>query len=195
MKYFKLNPNVSSKKWKGYLNPQAKIFDDTGAISLTSLFDSKSRITKDLFYKPLTNGAFPPVNTIGSQFITFDQDIENISCLDNSGVQLLPIRNTETQHSYLLMHIYTHIDCIEWNLSKIDPWPANYIPEEWESKRARFFIDPVIISEKIPLNLSAFRLSGWEDAFNIVITDKMRNKILSLDFDHSFLEFHELTVI
>lgn len=195
MKYFKINPNVSSKKWDGYLNPQTKLFEGTESVSTISLSESDHRITKTLSYKPLTDGPIPPVNTIGSQFIAFDSSINGISSIDGKGTQLVPIKNTTIQHTYLLMHVYNHIDCIDWSLSEFDSWPKNYSPEEWENKRARFFINPVIFSKKIPKELDSFRLKEWGDAFNIVITDRLMKKILSLDFDHSFLEFHELTVI
>lgn len=46
--------------------------------------------------------------------------------------------------------------------------------------------------KKIPNKLIAFRLKGWGDAFNIVISEELKRKILLLEFDHSFLEFHEL---
>ncbi|MBD8270950.1 hypothetical protein [Pseudomonas fluorescens] len=195
MKYFKVNPNVSSKKWAGYLNPQTKLFDGAEPVSAVSLSDSDKKITKALSYKTLTDGPIPPVNTIGSQFIAFDSNIKNITSIDGEGIQLVPIKNSTTQHTYFLMHVHNHIDCIDWSLSEFDPWPENYSPEEWESKRARFFITPVIYLKKIPEELNSFRLKEWRDAFNIVVTEKLKNKILSLDFDHSFLEFHELKVI
>ncbi|QIA03427.1 hypothetical protein [Pseudomonas fluorescens] len=192
MKYFKINPNVSSKKWAGYLNPHTKLFEGTKPISSISLSDSDQKITKALSYKPLTDGPIPPINTIGSQFIAFDSNIKGITSIDGDGTQLVSINNSTIQHTYLLMHVYNHIDCVNWNLSEFDPWPENYAPEEWESKRARFFITPVIYLDKIPKELNSFRLKDWSDAFNIVVTEKLKNKILSLDFDHSFLEFHEL---
>lgn len=195
MKYFKINPNISSKKWTGYLNPQTKLFEGTNPISTISLSDSDKKITKTLSYRPLTDGPTPPINTIGSQFIAFDSSIKGITNIDGDGTQLVPINNSTTQHTYLLMHVYNHIDCVDWKLSELDPWPENYSPEEWESKRARFFITPVICLDKIPKELNSFRLKEWRDAFNIVITEKQKNRILSLDFDHSFLELHELKVI
>lgn len=195
MKYFKMNPNVSSEKWVGYLNPQTKLFNGNEIVSAILLSESSDKITGILFYKSLINGVVPPINTIGSQFITFDSNIKGIGSLDGAGTQLVPIKNIEIQHTYFLMHAYNHIDCIDWNLSKYDLWPENYSPEEWENKRARLFITPVIFAKKIPKELDSFRLKEWGDAFNIVITERLKNKILSLDFDHSFLEFHEIEVI
>lgn len=192
MKYFKLSSNASSKKWMGYLNPQTKLFSKTGAISAIALSNQQGEIHQTLFYKVLTEGKTPPVNTLGSRAIMFDSNIPNIKSLIVPGVQLVSIKNEETQHQYLMMHLYKHVDCVNWDLSEYEPWPKNYEPSEWEYKKGRFFLNPVIDDKKIPKTLCAFRLSEWGDAFNIVVSEELKRKILSLDFDHSFLEFHEI---
>lgn len=192
MKYFQLNPNVSSRKWKGYLNPKTRLVGEGGSVSAIAISNMEKKIHQPLFYNVLDEGGISPINTLGSRMIMFDSNITNIESLNVSGVQLVPIVNKETQHTYFMMHLYKHIDCVSWRLSKYDPWPANYQPAEWENKKARFFIKPCIDVEKIPSQLCAFRLVEWGDAFNIVISEELKYKILSLDFDHSFLEFHEL---
>lgn len=192
MRYFKLNPNVSSRKWKGYLNPKTKLSSESGALSAIAISNMEEEIHQDLFYKVLDRGEVSPVNTLGSRVIMFDSNIPSIDSLKVSGVQLVPIVNEETQHTYLLMHLYKHIDCVNWGLSEYEPWPVNYEPAEWEYKKGRFFISPVIDDKRIPKELCAFRLREWGDAFNIVVSEELKNKILLLDFDHSFLEFHEL---
>lgn len=63
-----------------------------------------------------------------------------------------------------------------------------------KSKRT-FFFDPVLIAKKIPETAEVFRLVGWGGAFNIVICEAYKEKLLELDFDHSFLEFHPMTLM
>lgn len=150
MNYFKLSPNVSSKKWKGFLNPQTKLFTETGTLSSIAISNQEEEIHQPLFYKILADGNIPPVNTLGARVIMFDSNIPNIESLIAPGVQLVPVINKETQHQYLMMHLYRHVDCVDWTLSEYEPWPLNYEPSEWEYKKWRFFFKSVIDDKKNP---------------------------------------------
>jgi hypothetical protein len=196
LKYYEMDINPSSKKWKGCININTDLFDKLGhEVNNIDLSEKQSRIRKKLFYKILTDGAITPVTSIGSRFLAFDCQLSGIKKLKCPEIQYLSISNDEKKHEYLLMHIFTHIDCVDWERSEIDRWPIGYVHNEWDNKRGRWFIDPVLIKDKIPDNLDAFRLLEWGGAFNIVITNRYKNKILSLDFDHSFLDFRELKVL
>jgi hypothetical protein len=194
MKYFKLNPNVTSKKWKGIINPgdllhKNKVLDDI------ELSEKREEITlSPLHYAILTDGKISPVNTIGADFLVFDELIKGLEVLNTSGVQYLPLLNKKLKHHYILMHIYNHIDCVDWTSSDYEVWPEGHNIQEWQNPRGRLFFKPVLVEDKIPEGLDMFRLQEWGGAFNIIISERFKQTILSLDFDHSFLEFHPLTL-
>jgi hypothetical protein len=194
MKYFKLNPNVNSKKWRGCIIPRDELIDDGGnVIPVDFLSLIKIPTNKKLFFKKLRDGYFSPISTIGAKYLLFDSKINKINNISGNGVKLIPISDSEKpEKTYLIMYPFECVDCVNWDLSEIDLWPSGYVPKEWESKRGRFFLKPAIHVNKIPKHLDAFCLNEWDGAFNIIISEKLKNKILSLDFDHSFLEFYEL---
>ena len=57
-----------------------------------------------------------------------------------------------------------------------------------------FFIEPVVYKDKIPENLDAFRLYEWGGAFNIIISEAFKDKLLSVEFDSSLLDFKPLSL-
>lgn len=197
MKYFKLNPNVNRKKWKGCINPSDELIVDGINMGAIDFLSSRNvSLNNQLFLKKIKDGHFSPVNTIGTDFILFDSQINGISNISGNGVKLIPISDSDNpEKTYLIMYLLDSVDCVNWDLSEIDSWPSDYVPKEWESRRGRFFVRPVIYENKIPKDLDAFHLNEWDGAFNIVISERLRNKLLLLDFDHSFLEFRELIVM
>lgn len=195
MKYFKLNPNVASKKWEGYVNLGELIYKGE-EVDDVELSNSRAPCTlKPLQYEILVPGATAPVNTIGADFFVFDESLKGLDTLATECVQYLPITHENQETRYRLLHAYSHVDCIDWDLSKYEAWPKDHVIMEWQNPRGRFFFEPVLIAEKIPETLEVFRLEGWGGAFNIVVCEGYKEKLLALEFDHSFLEFHPITVV
>lgn len=196
MKYYRVNINSSNKKWKGSINIDPTLFDETKKeLDLIDFLEKTGEVTGVFSYEILRDGLITPITSLGSGFIAFDSNIPKLENLKSSDIQYIPICNNQKNQIYLLMHILNHIDCVDWDRSEIERWPLDYTPEIWESKRGRFFINPVLIREKIPKDIDAFRLREWDGAFNIVISSKYMKKIRSLNFDQSFLIFHELTLV
>ncbi len=200
MYYYKLGIEPSSKKWEGYENPSSSLWLNNEEISSIKLFKNPYLIkeNKNFEYRNLKDGKIPPINSIGSKFIVFNSLIADIHSLidDDNGASLITIKNQKVGNEYLLLNPnYNSIDCVDWELSEIDHWPQGAKVEEWQNKRGRFFINPVLIENKIPLKLKAFKLDEWDDAFNIIISEEFKNQIMSLDFDHSFLTFDLLKLV
>jgi hypothetical protein len=195
MDYFKVGVNPSSKKWRGYLNPDTVLYDESGvAVSSIRLSGRKEKINEVLFYKTLVDGEIPPVNSIGAEFVVFDEGLKGIGELSGSDIQLVDLKNLLSEHHYLLMNVYKFLDCVDWGESEYESWPTNYIPESWEFQKGRFFIKPVLNRKKIPRDIDAFRLVEWGGAFNIVVSERIRDRLITMDFDHSFLEFRALSL-
>jgi len=94
-----------------------------------------------------------------------------------------------------MMRVLVEVDCIDWQLSTVDPWPAEHVCESWQSEHGRFFIKPIARKDKIPSGADVFFLGGWKDAFNIVVSERFKAEVLSLDFDHDFLSFELLGLV
>ena len=148
-----------------------------------------------LEYKNLREGKIPPVHSLGSCFIMFDSSIPNIISIESHELQLFPIFNDTSSHKYYIMNAYEQVDCVDWEKSDVDKWREDEVLREWHNKRGRWFFAPVLIKNKIPNNLDTFRLLEWGSAFNIVISERLKEKICSLDFDKSFLRFKDIEVI
>lgn len=190
MNYYKLGINPASKKWKGYMNLSSFLLDDKGnELSGVKLSAIQEKFNGVLYFDITSQGKIPPVTPISSRFLAFNDSVFCTDDFDVNGVQPIPIINRDSNLKYILMHVFNYIDCVDWEHSKVDHWPVGYIPETWQSKRGRFFIEPVIYKSKIPKNLDAFRLYEWNSAFNIVISEKFKEKLLSVKFDHTFLDF------
>jgi hypothetical protein len=193
MNYYKLGINSESKKWKGYMNPSSFLLDEKGnELSDVSLSEIQNEFDGCLYFNILKKGKIPPVIPIGSRFLAFSESVFCPNEFGFSGIQLIPLINRSDNLKYMLMHVFNYIDCVDWVSSKIDRWPADYTPDVWESKHGRFFIEPVIYKSKIPENLGAFRLYEWGGAFNIVISEAFKEKLLSSDFDNTLLDFKPL---
>jgi hypothetical protein len=149
---------------------------------------------ESLEYRNLCEGKITPVHSIGSKFVVFDSNIQNIESIELSGVQLIPIVNKSTLHKYYLMNAYEWVDCVDWEKSEVDKWNADSVLQSYHNPRGRFFINPVLSREKITGDLEAFRLKEWSDAYNIVVSEQLKEKICSLDFDKSFLVFKPLEI-
>lgn len=111
------------------------------------------------------------------------------------GVPMFAGESKKANNRYLLLNNYKSIDCVDWDLSEVDCWPENTKVADWQNKRGRFFIKPVLRGNKIPPKTQVFRLKEWGGAFNIVISEDYKEKIMKLDFDHSFLTFESLKTI
>ena len=149
---------------------------------------------KQIEYTTLLDGKIPPINSIGADFIVFDASISDILSL-NEEDNMVVIESKKANNRYLLLNNYKSIDCVDWDLSEVDRWPENTKVADWQNKRGRFFIKPVLRGNKIPPKTQVFRLKEWGGAFNIVISEDYKEKIMKLDFDHSFLTFESLKTI
>jgi len=195
MNYYKMGINPESKKWKGYMNPSSFLLNEKGCeLSSVQLSLTQEEFKGSLYFNILEEGKIPPIISIGSRLIAFNNDIFCAKGINFFGVQLIPIVNVRHNLKYLLMHVFNDVDCVDWECSKIDYWPVGYIPESWESKRGRFFIEPVLYENRIPKNLDVFRLYEWGGAFNVVISERFKERLLSMDFDNTFLDFKLLTL-
>lgn len=194
--YYKLGIESSSKKWEEYENISPYLEINDIELSAKKLLKNPDyfRVEKNLKYEKLKDGKIPPVSSLGSSFILFSALIKNISTLDNEkkGANLISIKNRKSENEYLILNVVNSVDCVDWDLSEIDRWPQNSEIDEWNNKRGRFFIKPVLIKSKIPSNLEIFSLSEWGGAFNIVISQDYKDKIEKLNFDSSFLGFNPL---
>ena len=108
---------------------------------------------------------------------------------------MVVIESKKANNKYLLLNNDKSIDCVDWDLSEIERWPEGTKIADWQNKRGRFFIKPVLRGNKIPPKTQVFRLQEWGGAFNIVISEDYKEKIMNLDFDHSFLTFECLKTI
>ncbi|MBA5201398.1 hypothetical protein H2Y56_18595 [Pectobacterium aroidearum] len=192
MNYYKLGINPDGKKWKGYMNVSSFVSDENGNEFSDVKLEKVQEFKGDLCIGLLREGKIPPVISIGSRFLAFDSNIfDGDFC--PAGAKLTKL-SCGDKYNYMLVRICNYVDCVDWSSSKVDLWPAGYTPEEWENKRGRFFIEPVLQKNKIPRDLDIFRLSEWGGAFNIIISECFKNKLLGFEFDDSFLEFRELVV-
>lgn len=194
--FYKLGINLSSKKWAKYENISSSLWIDNIEITSTKLFTEPDllRNGKHIEYTTLRDGKIPPINSIGADFIVFDASITDILSL-NEEDNMVVIESKKANNRYLLLNNYKSIDCVDWDLSEIDRWPENTKVADWQNKRGRFFIKPVLRGNKIPPKTQVFRLKEWDGAFNIVISEDYKEKIMKLDFDHSFLTFESLKTI
>lgn len=194
--FYKLGINLSSKKWAKYENISSSLWIDNIEITSTKLFTEPDllRNGKHIEYTTLRDGKIPPINSIGADFIVFDASITDVLSL-NEEDNMVVIESKKANNRYLLLNNYKSIDCVDWDLSEIDRWPENTKVADWQNKRGRFFIKPVLRGNKIPPKTQVFRLKEWDGAFNIVISEDYKEKIMKLDFDHSFLTFESLKTI
>lgn len=194
--YFKLGLEDSEKKWDGYENPDSDFYVRGEELTSCKGYDILCR-RNNIEYINLTEGKLPPANSIGARFIIFDASIKNIRTLidKDAGVDFIKLTNKTTHRKCLLLCNSIEVDCVDWELSDVDHWPEGAVLEEWENKRGRFFITPVLKKEAIPANLKLFRLSEWRSPFNYIISEEFKEKILRLDFDHSFLTFEPLEIV
>ena len=194
--FYKLGINPSSKKWAKCENISSSLWVDNIEITSTKLFTEPDllRNGKHIEYTTLRDGKIPPINSIGADFIVFDASITDILSL-NEKDNMVVIESKKANNRYLLLNNYKSIDCVDWDLSEVDRWPEGTKIADWQNKRGRFFIKPVLRGNKIPPKMQVFRLKEWGGAFNIVISEDYKEKIMNLDFDHSFLTFESLKTI
>lgn len=194
--YYKLGINPSSRKWSTYENLSSSLWIDGIEMSSTRLFNYPDLLKggKHIECLALREGQKAPINSIGADFILFDHSIIDIMSL-NVDNNMIAVESKNSDSKYLLLNNFRSIDCVDWDLSEIDPWPKNIDPAKWKNKRARFFIKPVLKKDHIPPHTKIFRLQEWDGAFNIVISDDYKDQIMRLNFDHTFLTFEALTVI
>ncbi|MGJ3348309.1 hypothetical protein AAZR23_02325 [Morganella sp. Je.2.23] len=194
--YYKLGINSSNKKWEKSINIGYELFNNLGErVNLFQLSSIDGKINEVLFYKIIKDGFYTPITSIGTKFIAYDSSLENINILESNDVQLVPLFNSEKKIKYFLMNVLHNINCICWESSIFEPWPVDYKPDPWDNKKGRFFTEPVIYYNKIPHGIKAFRLKDWGGAFNIIISEEMKNDIFSLGFDTSFLDLKILKMI
>ena len=194
--FYKLGIAPSSKKWAKYENISSSLWIDNIEIKSTKLFKEADllRNGKHIEYTTLRDGKIPPINSIGADFIVFDALISDILSLNEEN-NMVVIESKKANNKYLLLNNDKSIDCVDWDLSEIERWPEGTKIADWQNKRGRFFIKPVLKENKIPPKTQVFRLQEWGGAFNIVISEDYKEKIMNLDFDHSFLTFECLKTI
>ncbi|GAB6960833.1 hypothetical protein JCM15754A_21680 [Prevotella aurantiaca JCM 15754] len=194
--FYKLGIAPSSKKWAKYENISSSLWIDNIEITSTKLFKEADllRNGKHIEYTTLRDGKIPPINSIGADFIVFDALISDILSL-NEEDNMVVIESKKANNKYLLLNNDKSIDCVDWDLSEIERWPEGTKIADWQNKHGRFFIKPVLKENKIPPKTQVFRLQEWGGAFNIVISEDYKEKIMNLDFDHSFLTFECLKTI
>jgi hypothetical protein len=194
--FYKLGIAPSSKKWAKYENISSSLWIDNIEITSTKLFKEADllRNGKHIEYTTLRDGKIPPINSIGADFIVFDALISDILSLNEEN-NMVVIESKKANNKYLLLNNDKSIDCVDWDLSEIERWPEGTKIADWQNKRGRFFIKPVLKEDKIPPKTQVFRLQEWGGAFNIVISEDYKEKIMNLDFDHSFLTFECLKTI
>jgi hypothetical protein len=194
--FYKLGIAPSSKKWAKYENISSSLWIDNIEITSTKLFKEADllRNGKHIEYTTLRDGKIPPINSIGADFIVFDALISDILSL-NEEDNMVVIESKKANNKYLLLNNDKSIDCVDWDLSEIERWPEGTKIADWQNKHGRFFIKPVLKENKIPPKTQVFRLKEWGGAFNIVISEDYKEKIMKLDFDHSFLTFESLKTI
>ena len=194
--FYKIGIAPSSKKWAKYENISSSLWIDNIEITSTKLFKETDllRNGKHIEYTTPRDGKIPPINSIGADFIVFDALISDILSL-NEEDNMVVIESKKANNKYLLLNNDKSIDCVDWDLSEIERWPEGTKIADWQNKRGRFFIKPVLRGNKIPPKTQVFRLQEWGGAFNIVISEDYKEKIMNLDFDHSFLTFECLKTI
>ncbi|GAB6961518.1 hypothetical protein [Prevotella fusca] len=194
--YYKLGINPSSKKWAKYENLSSSLWIDNIEITSTKLFNEPDLFKKGkhIEYMTLREGRIPPINSIGADFIVFDASIVDVLSL-NVEDNMVAIESKKSDNKYLLLNNDKSIDCVDWDLSEVDCWSEDAKVAEWQNKRGRFFIKPVLRGNKIPAETQVFQLQEWGGAFNIVISEDYKDRIINLDFDHSFLIFEPLKLV
>jgi len=196
MEYYQLMPNPTNKKWKGYevvANDLWSNNDELSAVALRQMYQKWD--FDDLEYRNLIDGKIPSINHVGSNLLMFSSEIPHIESINMQGLQLVPVINKTTFRKYYLVNVYMQVDCVDWEKSEVDRWLDGHNFADWHNRRGRFFINPVLNRVSIPSNLDIFRLQEWGGAFNIIISERMKERIFELDFDKSFLEFKLLSVV
>jgi len=165
MNYFKLNPNVTSKKWEGYVN-LGGLFYKGEEVDDVELSNSRTPCAfEPLHYEILLDGKTAPANTIGAEFFVFDEALQGLDNLLTEHVQFLPISHEKQNVRYRLLHAYKHVDCVDWALSEYEAWPESHVVKEWQNPRGRFFFNPTLSIDKIPKKNRGFSLRGLGRSF------------------------------
>ncbi|WP_372931359.1 hypothetical protein [Shewanella putrefaciens] len=87
MNYYKLGINSESKKWMGYMNPSSFFIDGEGnELSDVKLSAIQSGFKGILYFNALKEGKSPPVVSVGSRLLAFNEDVFFADYINVSGV-------------------------------------------------------------------------------------------------------------
>lgn len=195
MNYYQLRINEENKIWKKYFSFDASFFLRGKEIDFTDIYPSKEKIEK-LKIQALNSQGFVVLNE--NEFIkttapNFDR-MQSIMLIKDSilkkelfedikGLEFTTIKiEGKFQNNYKLMNFTNAIDCVDH---------VNSIREGFA-----FFSKLILLKSKIPKEIDGFFLSGWDlyGEFEIIVNEKLKNKLLQLEKASEFLIFDEIQV-
>lgn len=199
MKYFKLSINSADSLWRDYRIFGIYFHDDSGSeLSVKDLFQKKTftcppsiRVLEEKRYLKKKT---PDYAQVGTDCLLINSTLIDQSEFDFSGLVLIPVVEKKRGDNYFALCFEQAVDCVNWVESDYERWPDGTSPFPWNNPRGRFFFTPVLYREKIPHHLDVFTLENWDGAFNLIVNEKVKNKLLSLDEAEIFLVFTELLV-
>lgn len=194
MKFFRLMLSDDKKKWNTYEVFSVDFYSSMRRISPKDAYPYLRDRELKLYIKVIKKGECPDFASIGSYYLIANASKYDKDKLSFNGLELLDVSVEGRDKGYVVFHFSRKVDCVDLNRSECIKWPDDYVPKPWENTIAQFFLKPSLQRNKIPTELDCFSLDKWGGAFNQVVSEKMRDKLLSLD-DGNFLRFQELEVI
>ncbi|EAC5533432.1 hypothetical protein LT01_14070 [Listeria monocytogenes] len=194
MKYYKLMLNNDKKKWKKYEVFSIDFYNNMERIAPKDAYPYLINREYKLKIKAIKKGESPDFASIGTYYLIANARKFNKAEISFNGLELLNVAVEAENNDYVVFHFNRKVDCVDFNKSEYIEWPSNYTLEPWENSIAQFFLKPTLQRNKIPSELECFSLDKWGGAFNLVVSEKVRDKLASLD-EENFLCFQELDIV
>lgn len=195
MNYFKLNPNVTSKKWEGYVN-LGGLFYKGEEVDDVELSNSRTPCAfEPLHYEILLDGKTAPVNTIVAEFFVFDEALQGLDNFADGACAIFAHQPRKTKRALSSSSRLQTCRLRRLGAVRIRGVARITCGQRVAKSKRSFLFQPNIKHRQNPKKTEVFRLEGWGGAFNIVICEAYKNKLQSFDFDHSLLEFHPIILV
>lgn len=189
MSYYILSINNDNNLWRKYSTISPFFYNKYGEEIESPQITQK----EDLYYERISSGNNAPIEELDGFFL-IDQKINDVLSLEKPGeLELVPIKDLNNENPYWIFNIINKLDdSIDWDKSVFEPWPSSKKNiQAWEHVKGQVFYTPVVFESKIPKNFDIFIIHDWPDN-NIVVSEKMKQQILELDFDKRFIIFTPL---
>jgi hypothetical protein len=198
MNYYKMHVRSENKLWRNKVLLDDDIIVDGKEIDISDFWDTftlpQGSIRINCHYLKSTSGDPTPVTRLGATAIAFY--VEGIEKISGNGLKWIEMIEPQTQRTYQMMFSDSRVDCVNLSASTYDPWLEDDEIESYHNPLGRNFFTPVLDKKKIPKNLDVFRLKKWGyDDSTMIVTQNIKDQILSYPFDHRYIIFDEVACI